>query len=235
MKVAVVGLARKLIENKLPEYGLKLNKKDPDVVISFGGDGTALLAERIYPTIPRILIKHSKVCVKCKEHDFSKVLSALKNKRFKIIEEIKVEGTINKDPKRKLIGLNEIGIHHKIPTKTIRLQVKVNGKIIKNEVIGDGVIIATPYGSSGYFYSITRGRFSKGLGVAFKLPRKKTKSRIVKDSSKIEIKVLRGHGLMTADNNEKMFSISSGDLITVRKSKQKTKIIELKGKRRISV
>jgi len=235
MKVAVVGLARKLIENRLPEYGLKLNKKDPDVVISFGGDGTALFAERMYPTIPRILIKHSKVCVKCKEHDFSKVLTALKEKRFKIIEEIKIEGIVNNDPKKRLVGLNEIGIHHKIPTKTIRFQVKVNGKVIENEVIGDGVIIATPYGSSGYFYSITRKKFSKGLGVAFKLSRRRTKSRIVKDNLKIEIKVLRGHGLMTADNNEKMFSISSGDAITVRKSKQKAKVIELKGKRRIRV
>lgn len=235
MKVAVVGRAKEFIENRLPDYGLKLNKKNPDVVISFGGDGTALLAERIYPSIPRILIKHSKICVKCKEHDFSKVLTGLKERRFKIIEEIKVEGIVNKDPKKKLIGLNEIGIHHKIPTKTIRLQVKVNGKVIENEVIGDGVIIATPYGSSAYFYSITRKRFSKGLGIAFNNPKRRTKSRIVKDDSEIEIKFLRGHGLMTADNNEKMFSIKSGDIVTVRKLSKKAKIIELKGRRRIRV
>jgi len=237
MKVVVVGLAGKLIENKLPEYGLKLNRKTPDVVISFGGDGTALYAERVYPGIPRVLIKHSKVCEKCKLgiHDFSKVLIALKEKKYEIIEEIKVEGVVNNNPKKKLIGLNEIGIHHKLPTKTIRLRVKVNGKIIEDEIIGDGLVIATPYGSTAYFHSITRKKFSKGLGIAFNNPKKRRKNVIVKDNSTIKVDILRGLGWMTADNDERMIPIKEGDVVTVKKAKGKARIIELKGKRRIRV
>ncbi len=171
MKVAVVGHERKLIEDKLPEFNLELDKENPDVVISFGGDGTALYGERVYPGTPRIMIKHSKACVKCKEHDFSKVLNTLREKRYQIKDEIKVEVIINNDPKKKLIGLNEVGIHHKIPTKAIRLKIKVNGKIIEDEQISDGFIVATPYGSTAYFYSICRKKFSKGLGIAFKNPK----------------------------------------------------------------
>ncbi len=235
MKVVVVGLARKLIEKKLPRYGLKLDKKNPDIVISFGGDGTALYAERVYPRIPRVLIKHSKICEKCKlgAHDFSKVLNALKKKKYKVTEEIKVEGIVNNNPKKKLIGLNEIGIHHKIPTKTIRLTVKVNGKMIEDEVIGDGLVVATPYGSTAYFHSITRRKFSKGLGIAFNNPKKRRKNVIVKDNSVIKIEILRGLGWMTADNNERMIPIKKGDVVTVKKAKGKARIIELKGKRRI--
>jgi len=236
MKVAVVGLTRKLIENKLSGYGLKLDKKNPDVVISFGGDGTALYAERVYPGIPRILIKHSKTCNKCEEHDFSKIFTRLKEKRYKIVEEIKVEGIVNKDPKKRLIGLNEIGIHHKIPTKAIRLMVKVNGKTIENNLIGDGLLVATPYGSTGYFYSICRKKFSKGLGIAFNNSvNVRRKSVIVKDDSIIKVKVLRGNSIMTADENERMISLNVGDRITIRKSKGKARIIELGNKRRIRV
>jgi len=235
MKVIVVGLARKLIENRLSEYGLKLDKKNPDVVISFGGDGTALYAERVYPGVPRVLIKHSKICEKCKlgTHDFSKVLNTLKEKKYKIIEEIKVEGIVNNNPKKKLIGLNEIGIHHKTPTKTIRLRVKVNEKIIEDEVIGDGLVVATPYGSTAYFHSITRKKFSKGLGIAFNNPKKKRKGLVVKDNSEIEVDILRGLGWMTADNDERIIPIKKDDVVTVKKTKSKARIIEIKGEKRI--
>jgi len=235
MKVAVVGHERKLIEDKLPEFNLELDKENPDVVISFGGDGTALYGERVYPGIPRIMIKHSKGCVKCKEHDFSKVLNALREKRYQIKDEIKVEVIINNDPKKKLIGLNEVGIHHKIPTKAIRLKIKVNGKIIEDEQISDGLIVATPYGSTAYFYSICRKKFSKGLGIAFKNPKSGKISTIVDDNSIIETEVLRGFGLVAADNDEKMFEVTAGDRILIKKAKEKARIIEIKRKRVVEV
>ncbi len=229
MKIAVVGLARKLIENRLSEYGLKSDKKDPDVVISIGGDGTALYAERIYPGIPRILIRHSKICEKCKvgEHDFSKVLNALKKKKYKIIKEIKVEGIVNNDPEKKLIGLNEICIHHKIPIKTIRLRVKVNNKVVGDRVIGDGIVVTTPYGSTGYFYSITKKKFAKGLGLAFNNSKEARKPLILDGDSVVEVEVLRGHGLVTADNNDRMISIKKGDMLKIKKSKGEARIIEM--------
>ena len=228
MKVAVVGLARKLIENKLPEDGLKLDKKNPDVVISIGGDGTALYAERIYPGIPRVMIRHSKTCVKCDEHDFSEVLTALRDKKYKIVEEIKVEGIVNDDPNKELVGLNEIGVHHKIPTKTIRLGIKVNGKVIVDEMIGDGIVVAAPYGSTAYFHSITRKTFSKGLGLAFNNPKDRMQPLILDDDSLIEAEVLRGYGLVTADNDERMIPVKTWDVLKVKKSKQKAKIIKIK-------
>jgi NAD+ kinase len=235
MKVAVVSFKKRIVEKQLPKYGLKLNKKNPDVVISFGGDGTALYAERIYPGKPRIMIKRSDICKKCKEHNFARVLTTLRDKKFKIVEEIKVEGIVNKNSKKKLIGLNEIGIHHRIQTKAIRLRVKVNGKIIENEVIGDGILVATPYGSTAYFYSVTKKKFSRGLGIAFNNPHNRTKNLILNDNSVIKVEVLRGDGLMTADNNERIITIKTGDIITIRKSREKTRIIELKGKRRLTV
>jgi NAD+ kinase len=229
MKVAVVGLARKLIEKVLPEYDLKVDRKNPDVVISFGGDGTALYAERIHPGVPRLMIKHSKVCEKCsvESHDFSKALNALKEKKYKVVEEIKVEGIVNNNFNKKLIGLNEISIHHKIPTKTIRLQIKVDDKIIVNEVIGDGIVVATPYGSTAYFYSIARKKFSKGIGLAFNNPREIIKPLILDENSVIEAKFLRGYGLVTSDNDEKMISIKDGDVLKIQKSKEKARIIKL--------
>jgi len=235
MDVVIVGHKRKIVEDVLSKFGLKLNKKNPDIVISFGGDGTALYAERVYPGIPRIFIKHSKTCNKCEEHDFSRVFSALKQGKFTIKEEIKLEGVVNNDPKKRLVGLNEIGIHHKPPTKTIRFRVKVNRRLIEDKVIGDGLLIATPYGSTGYFHSISRMNFDKGLGIAFNNPIKKKKNLVVNEDSKIEVEILRGNAWMSADNYERMILIGKGDLITVKKIKEKARIIELGGEMRIKV
>jgi NAD+ kinase len=168
--------------------------------------------------------------VKCKEHDFSKVLNTLREKRYSIKDEIKVEVIVNDDPDKRLVGLNEVGIHHKIPTKALRLGIKVNGKIIEGEQISDGLIVATPYGSTAYFYSICRKKFSKGLGIAFKNPKNGRRSMTVDDNSIIEVEVLRGIGLVAADNDEKMFEVTAGDKILIKKAKEKARIIEIKGK-----
>jgi NAD+ kinase len=229
MKIAVAGLPRRLIEKILPDYGFKVDRKNPDIVISVGGDGTALYAERIYPGIPKIMVKHSKVCEKCNvdSDDLSKVLVALKEKKYKIVEEIKVEGLINNNPRKKLIGLNEISIHHRIPTKAIRLRIKIDGKVIDDELIGDGIVIATPYGSTAYFYSITRKKFSKGLGLGFNNPKEIMKPIFLNENSVVEAEVVRGYGLVTADNDDRMIPIRKGDMLKVQKSKQKAKIIQI--------
>jgi len=227
MKVTVVGLKRKIVERELPKYGLELNKKNPEVVISFGGDGTALYAERVYPGVPRIMVRYSGACRKCEEYDLTKVLTALKEKKFRIIEETKVEGIVNNNPKKKLTGLNEVCIHHKIQVKVIRLRVKVNEKVIKDEVRGDGLVVATPYGSTAYFYSIARKKFSRGLGIAFSNPHERIKNLIVKDNSIIKAEIIRGDGLLTADNNERMITLKTGDIVTIKKSKGKARIIRL--------
>lgn len=235
VKVAVVGKDKRLVEKELPKHGLKLDKLNPDVVISFGGDGSALVAEQLYPGIPRLAIKHSRVCRKCiehKQHDFSRILEKLKAKRYKIVEEIKVEGVVNDDKNKRLVGLNEINVSHAMPIKSIRFSVGVDGKAIAENLIGDGVLVATPYGSTAYFYSIVKRKFLKGLGIAFNNVRARMKSRMAKESSTIKVKIIRGLGLMCADNNTTMIPLRDGDFVKIKKAREKARTIQLEGEGR---
>ena len=67
---------------------------------------------------------------------------------------------------KKIVALNEINIHHKLPTKAIRFYIKFGKNKIIN-LIGDGVIIATPFGSTGYYKSVGGKFFSFLLSPIF--------------------------------------------------------------------
>jgi NAD+ kinase len=115
------------------------------------------------------------------------------------------------------------------------MRIKVDGKIIEDEQISDGLIVASPYGSTAYFYSICGKKFSKGLGIAFKNPKTRRMCTIVDGKSIIEVEVLRGIGLVAADNDERMFEVTTGDKILIKKAKDIARIIEIKGERMVKV
>jgi NAD+ kinase len=129
--------------------------------------------------------------------------------------------------------MNEINIHHGIPTQAIRFDVWVDDTPIATHVIGDGVIISTPRGSGGYFSSITRRTFAQGLGIAFNNPKRAIGPHLVSENSLIRVKILRGPALLCADNDRKTFRLTEGDQVAIRKSDQVARLIEMDGLRQI--
>lgn len=238
-RVAVVGFDKRMMEGELKKHGFVIDKLNPELVVSFGGDGAALAGEQLYPGVPRLTVMHSRVCKKCsvgKDHDFGSVLDKLKKRRYKTVNEHKVEGVVNNDKRTRLVALNEINVAHALPTKAIRFDVAVDGRPVANDMIGDGVIVATPYGSTAYFNIITGRKFSNRLGIAFNNVNKRPKYRLTKLGSTIKIKVNRGPAFMCADNNTTMVPLRDGDKVTVKLSKDKAKLIELRGeKRKVSI
>src|SRR3989338_2306884 len=187
MKLAIVGKQADIIIPSLKKAGFTIVDKNPDMVISFGGDGTSLYADQRYPGVPRVLIRHSKICNTCQDHDYTTIIRAIKDKRYIIVSYTKVQALLN-GKKTGLIGLNEIDIHHLVP-HAIRLSLSINGVLMHETVIGDGIIVATPHGSTGYFTSITRKIFGKGLGIAFNNAVNELKPLYINEDDTVEIKV----------------------------------------------
>jgi len=67
-------------------------------------------------------------------------------------------------------ALNDLHVHHGSPVRSakFRLTVQDGDRLVyeADRVIGDGVLVATPFGSTGYFRSITGGSLREGVGVA---------------------------------------------------------------------
>ncbi|MEM5835293.1 MAG: hypothetical protein QW758_01570 [Candidatus Aenigmatarchaeota archaeon] len=226
LEIAITGTKKDILKKELKKFlkenkGIyyKLNSKNPQLVICYGGDGSLLFSERKYPKIPKIFI-HKKKGINVVRKILKKIFYKEYEKDLK--ELLKLE-CIVKRSKNILFAINDVNIHY-VPPSALRFTLKLNGKIFRKEIIGDGVVISTPFGSTGYFKSITRKSFKKGIGIAFNNPTNVLKPIITNENSEIEIIITRGNGFIAADNNPKLIKIYKGDSIKVRASKQKTKV-----------
>ena len=228
MKFAIVSKnPTQEIIRVLSMFDLDIDNKKPDFVITYGGDGTVLFAERRYPSVPKITIRGSEGGFKCNyaEHELEDVLFKLEDKKYKIKEEIKLETTFQG---RKYLSLNEVQIHNSSPTKAIRFSIYMDDSPLFENVTGDGAVIATPFGSSAYFSSIGGGKFDKGVGIGLNNPYNvKSKPIIIDDGfePEIHITILRDDGLLLFDNDDNIVKIKGGDNIKIVISKVTAKFV----------
>ena len=127
--------------------------KTVDLIVVFGGDGTLLNSARKYLDyeIPVLGINMGKVgfLTDIKVDDFEKSLSDILDGNYVIEERNLVSAKFNET---RLYGLNEVVIHSGSYAQLMRYQLSVNNKIVY-EQRSDGLIVATPTGSTAYALS----------------------------------------------------------------------------------
>jgi NAD kinase len=223
MNFLIYGDKNEEIAKLAKKAGLKIVKNNPEIVASYGGDGTFIEAENKFPGIPKFALKNSKICNLCQnlpiEDSFRKIIDG----KYIVRDEIKIEAIFKQE---KIIGLNEIIVHNIDPRKAIRYNIFVNGKKVGNEIIGDGVVISTPHGSTGYYRSITDSFFEVGLGVAFNNSIEQSDHMVLKEDSEIAVKITRGRAIVYADNSSEEIILDDGDEIIVRKYIDSAKIVK---------
>ncbi|PIP87047.1 hypothetical protein COW81_02340 [Candidatus Campbellbacteria bacterium CG22_combo_CG10-13_8_21_14_all_36_13] len=232
MKVLLFGNDAHKLKNKAIKAGLEVVEEKstpvwldkPDVVVSFGGDGTFLQAEAVFPYIPKIILKNSRICKLCIKTTPEKAFLALKNKKYKVEKLPKIEVIYGKE---KLVAVNDIVVHNKDPRHGMRYKVWIDGGQVNTEIIGDGVVVATPLGSSGYYRSITDSIFETGLGLAFNNSTEQSDHMVLNENRIIEIEITRGPVHVFADNQTKYLVVEEGERIKIKKHKTPTKIIRM--------
>ncbi len=229
MKVIITGLKRAelttYVRKHYPE--LRIAKSKPDFILCYGGDGTLLYAERVYPGVPKVMIRNSRVCNTCARMTRDKVLSKLTAGMYELVEHPLVEAKIRG---KTIYGLNDIIIGHATINTSVRFNTYLNGEQYGGEYLGDGIIVATPLGSTGYYQSITHSTFQRGLGIAFNNTVNNLGHLVVSSDTEVKIRVNRGPALAVADNAHTFFPLDKGQIVTVRQSHRSTYIVYFKGK-----
>ncbi len=227
MKIAIVGKDRyvsQYYKRVLKKSGFVYSHK-PDIVISLGGDGTLLLAERWYPGVPKLPIRDKSICYNCDWNSLHAIISKIRNGKYVIEKKMKLKATVKK---RRMVCINEFTLRNASQIHAIRFTVSINGKQINNILIGDGVIVSTPFGSTGYYYSIAKKKFSKGIGIAFNNLTKRMRYLVLNENAKVRISIVRGVALLSHDNDPHMLRLRQGDVIEIRKANEIARMIKVK-------
>lgn len=226
MKAVVASVYPEDIVPLLEQYEFEIIQKGiPDIVVSYGGDGSLLVAEREFKGIPKFPIRDTRTSPLCKQHSHKNLIKDFLSGRLQKSNVMKLSASFNG---KEVLALNDIFIHNYNRVSAIRYQIDIDGDVYSKEAASDSFGIATPHGSTAYFRSITGTIFRVGIGIAFSNSREREDHIIVPEDSKICIKILRGPAMMVADNSSDVISVGSGDEIIVCKSPQSAIVYGLK-------
>jgi NAD+ kinase len=216
-RILTFGRELSTINTLITDSGLSLVDTDPEVIVTHGGDGTLLEAERLYPGIPKLPIRHSSVCKNCVDHVASHLISLLAQDKLSSSQLAKLEADIDG---KQLHALNEFSLYHKVPNQAIRFILQINDEQPVTHIIGDGVIVATPFGSHAYYRSITNSTFRMGIGIAYNNTTEPIDHTVVRETDTVTIELTRGTAYVLCDNDPELLTIEAGARFTIRHAAQ---------------
>ena len=125
ISIAVTGRNLDDLHPLLRQFPCRIVQENPDLVITHGGDGSLIGAERIYPGVPKCPIRDDRQNPKCPKHAVLTTLKRLFAGELKPTHLVKIEAsTKNGD---KLSGINDLTIGRRIAASAIRYRIWSNG------------------------------------------------------------------------------------------------------------
>lgn len=222
--ILLFGDGSEILREIFTKNSFSVVSDNPELVVSYGGDGTLLRAEHKYPGIPKLYIKNTRIGKLALTLSNEEILEKFFKGEFTIEENFKIEALIND---KKIIAANDLIIHNKDPRYAVRYHVEINKSQYIRDVIGDGVIVATPMGSKGYYRSITDSYFELGIGIAFNNSTEQADHIVLKPDVVIHIEIARGPAMCYGDNQDGEVELKEGDVVEVKRSEEVMRLVRV--------
>jgi len=228
-KATVFTISPVSVQNcKKIETVKELKKEKLDLVVTLGGDGTTLRAFRnLENEIPILTINVGGTRGILSEITLDQIDTAIKQI---------MSGKIFLDKRTRVVAscggeefppaLNEIFINRKNLTKTAEVEIKFQNDIVKQKM--DGVIIATPSGSTGHSLSLGGPVIHESLDVLIITPVApvyRLESIVVPDE---KIEVISSHDCSVVMDAQVVKSAGFEEPITIKKYKKQAVFVRLK-------
>jgi NAD+ kinase len=211
--------------------------KNMDLILTFGGDGTFLSAARRAHTfcIPIAGINVGNLgfltdlSLENLESDMDDILKG----KYKIVERMMLDVEVRRKNKTiwKDVALNDAVVSHSGKVKLLSLSAKSGNKFI-SRFWADGLIVATPTGSTAYSLSAGGPLLDPSVEVIVLTPicpHALTERPIILPADKeleIQVDEKRPPALVTVDGKAQL-KLLSGDKVVIGRSRHKTRILKL--------
>ena len=227
MRVLLAGRHLNEIEDILKGMDdVELVNSSPDLVITHGGDGALLGAERSWPGVPKLPVRDTEKAPLCSAHaSFKELFAAYQNSELKLTKLIKLQASTATG--EQLCGINDIFIHNVDRVGALRYRVLIDNIPYGHEIIGDGAGVATVHGSTAYYRSITHSIFKIGIGLAFNNSTEVTSHLVLPEETVIKLRITRGPAIIVADNGPETIELKVGETVEIKKSSEEALIYGL--------
>ncbi|HEX9972569.1 MAG TPA: NAD(+)/NADH kinase [bacterium] len=235
-----------ILDSELAKF-LKFDQTEPhgkletialrsDIILAFGGDGTFLSAARAVgvSNVPILGINLGRMgfLAEVTIDEIYESLEDILNAKYTILERMVIEAVIQqKDLYRTFYALNDIVVDRGGFSRVFRVDVFIDESLL-NTYLGDGIIIATPTGSTAYSLSANGPIVDPTVSCMIISPicphSLSVRPVVIPDDSTIRIvPYVEGKIItMSVDGQvSQQFSRDNGAEITVRKAKHKIRWI----------
>jgi NAD+ kinase len=206
-----------------------------DLLITFGGDGTLLSVARHAPAnVPIIGVNMGTLgfLTEIRVEDFPSVLERVLAGDFQSEERVALEVTVHgpNDEEGVYRVLNDIAINKSALARIIEMHVRVGGKFVST-FRADGLIVATPTGSTAYNLSAGGPIIYPTMGAVVVTPicphMLTNRPLVLPDDLTIEIRIVSSNQevYLTMDGQEGL-PLSEHEKVSVRKSPQTVQLIQ---------
>lgn len=223
--------ARGRLETSALAAGLRIGEK-PEAVVVLGGDGTMLRAAQAWPQVPLLGLNLGSLgyLAAVEEPGFENAIKSLASGAFTISERTMLSVSVGGMSRT---ALNDVVVSRGVCGHMATIEIAVDGRKV-TRVFADGLVIATPTGSTAY--SLSAGGpillpDTSSFAVTPICPHALSCRPIVlPDSARLSLKVSFGKSVAGAEaavfaDGEVCFSPSEGEEITVEKSKRTVPLI----------
>lgn len=155
-KPKALELEKRLV-GSFGDRGISVSDKDADLVVSLGGDGTVLRAARVaHEADAPLLAVNLGTLGYLTEIDAADAVTAIERifeGDFEIEDRMMLHCEVrSKDGVQSFVGLNEVLVERSSRYRLVRLDVGISGERLAT-FNADGIIVATPTGSTAYALS----------------------------------------------------------------------------------
>ena len=153
-RIAFVASDHDIAQAALADLTAKYDSVDPsvaEVIVALGGDGLMLatLHEHMNDGVPVYGMNRGSVGFLMNEYDVENLIERLEGAETTALHPLKMTAIDSDGNEHNRLAINEVSLFRQTH-QAAKLRISVDGKVRLAELIADGLLVATPSGSTAY-------------------------------------------------------------------------------------